>query len=238
MKVVRLFFLLTCLSVEMLAAQNKTITSGEGVPTSHQPWYDYYLDTQHHRAYIHHPGMHGDPFWYLITDDDVLTLDVCNGFAICFDGKKYRAYNYTLALGMTAFQAYRCTDSLLWAWNQYGVRVFDREGKETRRMFGQKSFGCETGGSVADTVGGKLAFCVLLPQLDGYSAPCEDLKAWGMMGLDFNWIIEPKYDEPFNFHNGVAEVVLYGKRLKINEAGEQIVAGVEASKPGTTDGQE
>ncbi|MFN8397215.1 MAG: WG repeat-containing protein [Bacteroidia bacterium] len=222
MKVVQVFILLTCLLVEVVAAQEKTITSGTGEPQSHSPWYDFYLDTQHHRAYSHQPGMHGDPYWSLITDDDVLTLDVCNEMVICFDGDGYHAFGNSYALGFMSYKGYRCADSLVWLWNREIVRVLDSGGNELNEMFGEKSLGCISKGSVADTVGGKLVFCVLSNKLSRYAGPCEDLRAWGMMGLDLQWVIEPKYDEPFNFYNGVAEVVLYGKRLRIDEKGERV----------------
>jgi hypothetical protein len=34
------------------------------------------------------------------------------------------------------------------------------------------------------------------------------------------WLIEPKFDAPFHFENGIAEVLYYGQKRKINEKGE------------------
>jgi hypothetical protein len=36
------------------------------------------------------------------------------------------------------------------------------------------------------------------------------------------WLIEPKFDSPFHFQSGLAEVIHYGQKRKINEKGEFI----------------
>lgn len=46
------------------------------------------------------------------------------------------------------------------------------------------------------------------------------LRNWGMLGADGTWVIEPKFDAPFYFENGIAEVLYYGQKRKINEKGE------------------
>jgi hypothetical protein len=49
---------------------------------------------------------------------------------------------------------------------------------------------------------------------------------WGPGRGEYNpnsngqWLIEPKFDQPFRFQNGFAEVIYYGQRRKINEKGE------------------
>lgn len=48
----------------------------------------------------------------------------------------------------------------------------------------------------------------------------QDCRNWGMIGLNGKWLIEPKFDEPFHFENGIADVRYYGQKRKINEKGE------------------
>ena len=66
----------------------------------------------------------------------------------------------------------------------------------------------------------------------GYSVPkamrddgiavreCNELKTWGFLTVKGHWLIEPKFDGPFSFQNGFADVVYYGQKRKINEQGE------------------
>lgn len=45
-------------------------------------------------------------------------------------------------------------------------------------------------------------------------------KNWGLLGTNGQWLIEPKFDAPFHFQNGIADVIYYGEKRKINEKGE------------------
>jgi hypothetical protein len=69
---------------------------------------------------------------------------------------------------------------------------------------------------------GKIAFCVpeYVNSFESGPIPCNILKNWGMMDTDGKWRIEPKFDGPFDFKNGIAEVRYYGQKRKINEKGE------------------
>jgi hypothetical protein len=49
---------------------------------------------------------------------------------------------------------------------------------------------------------------------------CRQLVNWGILGGNGQWLIEPKYDARFHFQNGIAEVLYYGQKRKINEKGE------------------
>jgi hypothetical protein len=69
---------------------------------------------------------------------------------------------------------------------------------------------------------GKAAFCVpqyiSLPDTEMFA--CTELKDWGLLGTKGRWLIEPRFDIPFRFENGIAEVVYYGEKRRINEKGE------------------
>jgi hypothetical protein len=68
-------------------------------------------------------------------------------------------------------------------------------------------------------VQGQSALCV--PRYFGrMGIPAEDCKTWGMLGTNGKWLIEPQFDGPFKFVNGIAEVMYYGVKRKINEMGE------------------
>jgi hypothetical protein len=70
------------------------------------------------------------------------------------------------------------------------------------------------------TVNGLSAICVpRTPRESGYLNVSE-LRAWGMLGENGKWLIEPTFDQPFRFQDGMAEVTYYGQRRKINESGE------------------
>lgn len=216
MKALQLLLVLQCLLVGRAVSQTSSITSGAGEPKQHWPWYDFYLDTRNHRAYVHHPGMHGDPWWREIDDHETLTLDACNGLSICFDGKNYRAYLNAYRLRGIEFTDYHCLDKLLLAWNQYEVVTYNASGDVSEELFGN----CLLGIPIVDTLGGKLAFCVVAAVLNENAYPCEEMTAWGMMGLDGHWLIEPKFDAPFYFQDGFAEVIYYGEKRRINLKGE------------------
>lgn len=72
-----------------------------------------------------------------------------------------------------------------------------------------------------DTIDGKLYYC--LPKFAlAFEDPleCKDIHAWGLLGTNGDWLIEPIYDGPFNFEGGIAVVSYYGQRRKINLKGE------------------
>ncbi len=48
----------------------------------------------------------------------------------------------------------------------------------------------------------------------------DALKNWGMLSTDGEWLVEPKFDAPFRFQNGFADVLYYGEKRRINEKGE------------------
>ena len=71
-----------------------------------------------------------------------------------------------------------------------------------------------------DTVAGVLS--ASLPQYKPGTADLwwEEMRNWGILGQNGQWIVEPKFDEAFRFHNGFADVLYYGEKRKINEKGE------------------
>lgn len=63
----------------------------------------------------------------------------------------------------------------------------------------------------------------ILPKYIRHNRPYfegNELHTWGVLGTNGKWLIEPKFDAPFRFQNGIADVIYYGQRRKINEKGE------------------
>ena len=71
-----------------------------------------------------------------------------------------------------------------------------------------------------DTLQGDLVYCFprYAQGLEKYN--CAQLRNWGMMDANGKWVIEPKFDRPFNFQNGKAEVKEKGIYRWIDENGE------------------
>lgn len=69
-------------------------------------------------------------------------------------------------------------------------------------------------------VQGMAAFCIPKVHEKLYNENCEEVHTWGMLGTHGQWLIEPQFDGPFYFRDGIAEVLYYGQRRKINEKGE------------------
>jgi hypothetical protein len=69
-------------------------------------------------------------------------------------------------------------------------------------------------------VDGLPAFCVTSYDVVREIQYGPQVHGWGMLGTNGKWLIEPKFDQPFRFQNGFAEVLYYGQKRKINEKGE------------------
>ena len=72
---------------------------------------------------------------------------------------------------------------------------------------------------IPDTVLGIKAYS-LPPNISIMNYQENQLRNWGMLGVNGQWLIEPKFDQPFRFQDGFAEVLYYGEKRKINEKGE------------------
>jgi hypothetical protein len=79
---------------------------------------------------------------------------------------------------------------------------------------------CGAGENWTGTVEGIEGVCVPGQIISGLGLTCGDLRNWGIMGENGQWLIEPKFDAPFYFQDGIADVVYYGQKRKINEKGE------------------
>jgi hypothetical protein len=71
------------------------------------------------------------------------------------------------------------------------------------------------------TIQGIQSYCLprYAPRFEVYSDKVQ-FRDWGILSIDGDWLVEPKFDAPFRFQNGFAEVIYYGQKRKINEKGE------------------
>lgn len=113
----------------------------------------------------------------------------------------------------------RVTDSLVLAWDSMTTHIYTILGGQYHPEHGFKA-ACWPVDGRPDTVLGKEGFC--LPDFNqaNDSVLCNDLRLYGIFGLNGHWLIPPRYDAPFTFQQGVADVILAGQHRKINELGE------------------
>lgn len=50
----------------------------------------------------------------------------------------------------------------------------------------------------------------------------EDYRNWGLMDGKGRWIIDPIYDKPFKFQDGIAKVEKYGRKMRIDAKGQVV----------------
>ena len=110
-------------------------------------------------------------------------------------------------------------DSLVLGWHDQKVVGYDAKAQVSKELFYNFGFECLGDFPIFDSLGGQLAFCAAPAALNQSWFFCYEATAWGMWGLDGRWLIEPIYDRPFRFQNGIAEVIYYGQKRKINEEG-------------------
>lgn len=69
-------------------------------------------------------------------------------------------------------------------------------------------------------IDGVMVWCVpaFLGNMSQFSA--NEFRNWGAINARGQWVIEPRYDKPFRFIDGVARVIHYGQKRKINLRGE------------------
>jgi hypothetical protein len=172
----------------------------------------FYLDTQNHAAWYH--GMNG---WVKLTEAPIIEMFRCHDQVYCTSlyGQGH-CYNKEGLLDQKYLQCY-CGDSISLKWYYRSLTVHNIHEEIIARFSidGHEAFQSV----IPDTVQGVAAFCISsLKQKYIYEEMA--IHGWGMLGTNGQWLIEPKFDAPFHFKNGIAEVLYYGQKRKINEKGE------------------
>jgi hypothetical protein len=150
----------------------------------------------------------------------IIDVKQCHGFLIA----QYCSHYYVgYALRMQGdedfgIDRYFCGDSILVIWGHGWSGIYNSHDSVLTVSGGED---CQIS-AVQHQVQGMIAFCVSPPfkKTKGVYVNCKDLVAWGMIGENGKWLIPAIFDAPFEFQNGVAEVIYYGQKRKINEKGE------------------
>lgn len=206
-----IFWYWVLISLPSLASAQVPILQGPDIPQNslHADWY---LDTVAHRVY------HRQPDWKLVPSSHVFSLRSCGKYLLMTTIHiTYVALENEEFVG--AGTACECLDRLVRMRNENAYFFWGDAGYLGRALCGNDE-PAEAIFLPTDRVGGVPAFCISATENKDSKIYLNDAHAWGMIDLKGKWLIEPKYDAPFHFENGVAEVIYYGQRRKINEKGE------------------
>ncbi len=190
-----------------------TVARGAGVPKKVAKGAHWYLDTQHHTAWTDldlewtELGLLGVKDMYPAGTMIVVQSDL--GYSLLGPYAEY----------IWAAPHLRLTDSLVMAWDSVATMIFLLNGRQLHPENGFDARCWNVDGPPA-TVQGMPAHCLPDFQAAHDSVSCDSVRAWGMFGHNGHWLVPPQYDAPFQFENGVAEVVYDGQKRKINERGE------------------
>jgi hypothetical protein len=196
-----------------------TILKGQLRPEYPMP-HTWFLDTVRHQM-----ARFNGVLWQT-TDQATQISDMipCGELVILqatYSGRPYKAILDTSSIFSNLTSRYYCGESILWTeYAQKHEILFTGprfDANQPIRLTMSVHAACDT--FHVDTLNGVLAFCMpdYVPSMYGR---CEDYHNWGMLSTNAHWLIEPKFDAPFHFKNGIAEVLYYGQKRKINEQGE------------------
>jgi hypothetical protein len=193
-----------------LCAQVRDLVCKGGVVPMAQMSCPYYMDTTNRQCYFLHP-LTRSRIGYSCLD-----LIAWNQWAI-ETRKEGFAVGTKEAILFVDFQEVIMEDSILLLVDSMYVVVLgttDTVLSDFRRNTDKRA-----DVEIPDTVLGIKAYS-LPPNISIMNYQENQLRNWGMLGVNGHWLIEPKFDQPFRFQNGFAEVIYYGQRRKINEKGE------------------
>ncbi len=151
-------------------------------------------------------------------------IDACLGVVFISNKKSPRAslqFEEGTGKQLNWVRGYRCVDDVRLQWEDFEKYIFIAVSQDGDTLT-YLNLRCKD--FWPDTIPQILSTGV------GFSAPrwqesyplrsCDGLHTWGFLGSNGQWLIEPKFDGRFRFENGVADVVYYGQKRKINEKGE------------------
>lgn len=216
-----LIFTLALTLTLTLHAQS-VLLKGDRVPSIGEHGY-WFWDTLNHRIWYYEAmdGKWTSAGWQDYTDKPVYNVRTFLGYVWVEDstGHGWSMENDRRVIHVEYDHAIFIGDSMMVYWN---------EGKYLGIFVGDDYLGCHKMPMVIDTVECMPTVCVpeYSHKLSGY---CLDLHTWGQLDYNGHWRIAPKYDKPFHFQNGIAEVVYYGKKLKIDENGEVVPSDIAES---------
>jgi hypothetical protein len=209
-----------CNCCDIVVAQMPIIVVSDSFPTVANEF--TWLFKQPDRL-VYHYDLPGN--WVQVLSFPVKRVTTCNAMVIIdFPGLTLYYDPAGEEMGSINPRNFLCKDSVC---GEIGsvIQLFDnrpdKRGYSERRLT-QFLYG-NCGFRKPEMIQGREAYG--LPQAIAFQSKmmmmeCTDLRNWGMLGVNAQWLIEPKYDAPFHFKNGIAEVLYYGQKRKINEKGE------------------
>ncbi len=203
------------------------LVKGEFLPT--QPAeFTWYWNPEYHI-----PAFFSDGLWMPIYDyeydDDYSDFQVCNNLIILTvareagvpEARRFQILNKYGELVLESATNVTCMECLLVCTVASKNHFLDNERTVpwSPRLATTFDTACGTARPIS------------IQRIQGFCAPafsrslselkdCRQLVNWGILGGNGQWLIEPKYDARFHFKNGIAEVIYYGQKRKINEKGE------------------
>lgn len=168
----------------------------------------WHFDQTMHKAWHYH-----DDAWQPFPCNDCRSMTFCNGHVILKNGFSYMLADAAGRVVVAKAPEIKCMDGFVIVSNVNRINyLIDQSGDTVSALVNN----CRIS---RDTVRGEGVYC--FPQyiqgLERYN--CFDLKNWGMMNATGQWLIEPQFDKPFHFEDGVARVVFKGQHYEIDEQG-------------------
>lgn len=193
------------------AAAQQMVDSGIDFPKNpvDRQWF---LNNETHDLHQFHAGQ------WQVKKHEVRAVAQCHGFVIV----KYLS-NQTAGLNIIggeefALKQHFCGDSIVVLWSNGWSNIYSAD----RHLLAiNQGADCQISRNIQQ-VQGMRAFCIapLYERIPGVQINCKEVAAWGILGENGKWLVPAEFDTPFEFHEGVAEVLHYGKKRKINEKGE------------------
>jgi hypothetical protein len=210
-----IFSLLMTLGIQSAHAQ-PPLKLGAGDPTEAIKGM-WYMDTVAHRVWVHNLSA-----WYSTRKGYCVRHVICDGLMAFYNGDEWHLYQTITGKYMGFADDVTCMDKLaVAAWPSINRFFVDTTYTAWNWVKDNSVYPARL--TQPDTLMGMAAYCATsFTAAFRTSILGSESHAWGMLGINGQWIIEPKYDKPFRFKKGKAEVLLYGKPMKINEKGEEV----------------
>ncbi len=180
-----------------------------------EPNVDWFLDTLKHKVW-YYPG--GGEKWESLNLFDFQPFETCGNILILpkMDGSEIylsKSFFSPFSYGDSLF----CGQSVVTFFSKKEIQIIaiPPQGIIAKRLL------LPNAPLQLETLNGRKGYC--LYSCYGHFSIMEqsDIRTWGIIDRENGqWLIQPIYDEPFHFKNGIAEVGYYGQKRKINEQGE------------------
>jgi hypothetical protein len=185
------------------------IESGQELPSSPRE-NQWFLSSQTQELHFYRDGK------WNVVNGEVRSAVNCHGHLLIttMSGE----FGELLPEGFESRHAYFCGDSICVVWDYIGFHsVYDASGLKSKLV--EPGY-CKVNPTVV-VVQGMEGICIPSGPAPSYLKrnDCLDQHNWGVLGGNGKWLIQPIFSGPFHFKKGIAEVVYYGQKRKINESG-------------------